>query len=149
MSITRRVTANYSRRRKAARIRNQSQNWSDRVEIARYELPVDRPIERAAEPLSDLVAESRPLEIRSDRAPRRSRAVRAERLDTARAQAERMLKEHVQYDEYGTPRCVLCGFKYPCDAVSVAEDLLALCVRADAAEMSLDAEPTEYLATPN
>jgi hypothetical protein len=147
MSIRQRVTANYNKRHKwVGRIRPESRDFNERVETT-TDPAHDLPVQCEPEPITELMLEPPAREIRIapvDPRPAKRREPDGDaRLLEARARAEHVLKEHLEYDEYGSTRCVQCGFVFPCDAVRAAEDLLHFALP------SRDEEPAEFAATPN
>jgi hypothetical protein len=120
MSISRRVTARYYKRTRAALQTGPAPSGVHREGTDVRNLPV-------SEARSDLVATEAKISQPTAQ-PTRSIRVSASLRD-ARARAEEILRDHPRRDGRTGTTCLICLTAYPCDAVRAAEDVIAITSR--------------------
>ena len=119
MTISRRVTARFHKRvRKAspvgASVASPSVDHREEPEVRI--LPV-------TETRSGFVA---PRTARLTYAPTSESLGLSAHLRRARSRAEQVLREHPRHEDPTIPTCQVCLLAYPCDAVQIAEDVIAI-----------------------
>jgi hypothetical protein len=116
MPITRRVTARFYKRAKAASTTAAPPSSARREESDVRNLPI-------IETRSDLVAAqvTRPTRAAASRSIGLSESLR-----DARTRAEQILRQHPRHDGRNGSTCEPCMVAYPCDAVRAAHDVIAI-----------------------
>ena len=138
MSISRRVTARYNKRARAAKPNPAQLSGitppAPEVQPEVCILPIaTAPIAEARieDSRSDLMASLPAPTYRptSPKTPPPRPVALATFVRDARSRAEKVLREHPRREEAHGSTCQLCSFAYPCDAVRVADDLILLSKR--------------------
>src|SRR5262245_2849220 len=122
MTISRRVTARFHNRARMASRTPASPAEHRGEESDVRNLPV-------AEPRSGLLAMHTPT--RPTHAPTLASTRLSAYLRDARARAERVLRDHPRSEGNVASTCQLCMLAFPCDAVRVAEDVIAISAKLE------------------